>query len=118
MYCYGQLQFRRNSKQRIKLMDFSRYTKFIHEPSGRFSVFDKIKKRHLTSYEIQKLELQFQKQIKLTPKQTPEEILEIFKQEANKEKDKSSDFLHGKSCGKMEAYSHAYFLLRKFIETF
>ena len=44
---------------------------------------------------------------------TKERILEILHKEANKPKQKINDFVHGQSCGKMEAYSHAWTLVKK-----
>ncbi len=46
-------------------------------------------------------------------KMTKERILEILHEEANKPKQKINDFVHGQSCGKMEAYSHAWNLVKK-----
>ena len=44
---------------------------------------------------------------------TKEEILKILKDEADKPKDKTTEFQHGLSCGKIEAYSHAWTLVKK-----
>lgn len=44
---------------------------------------------------------------------TQDEILKILYSEACKTIDKSTEFKHGRTSGKMEAYSHAYTLVKK-----
>lgn len=96
-------------------MDLSRYTNFIHSPSGTSSVFDHKLNRFLSPEEIQDIEKEYAKTVTKKQKHTIEEVLKILRTEANKKKDKSSEFLHGRTSGKMEAYSHAYFLVKKLL---
>lgn len=95
-------------------MDLTRYTVFNHIPSQTFTVYDNKLKRELTEKEVNNLSEEYER-IKQKQPSSKEEILETLKQEANKTKDKSTEFTHGKSCGKIEAYSHAYFLVKKFL---